>query len=142
MQEKHTQNNISKWMPLWIGDMRRECMGQPPEFVGMYLNLMMAAWENGGQLPDDEKHLCRISGATAAQWREYRQALANLFVPRHGVWSHNRIRVELEKAANISLRRKAASIKGNASRWGNAKSAAMTATDTLLAKIAEDGGIY
>lgn len=81
---KPTAANISKWMPLWIGDVRRECMGQPPEFIGMYVNLMMAAWEAGGQLQDDERILCRISGASAEQWIEHRQALANLFVPRGG----------------------------------------------------------
>ena len=141
-QDNQTPPNISKWMPVWIGDMRREAIGQPPEFTGMYLNLMMAAWENGGQLPDDEKQLCRISGASAAQWIEFRQALANLFVPRNGMWTHNLIRVELTKAATISQRRKEASQKGNASRWGNAKSQAKAATDELMAKIAADGGAY
>ena len=45
---KATAASIAKWMPLWIGDIRRECIGQSPEFVGMYVNLMMAAWEAGG----------------------------------------------------------------------------------------------
>ena len=97
---KATAASIAKWMPLWIGDTRRECMGQPPEFVGMYINLLMAAWEAGGHLVDDERQLCRISGASPEQWIEHRQALANLFVPRNGVWSHNLIREELNKAAN------------------------------------------
>lgn len=135
-----TAPNITKWLPVWIGDMRRETMGHPPEFVGMYMNLMMAAWENGGQLPDDEKQLCRISGATPTMWIEYRQDLANLFVPRHGTWSHNRIREELQKAATISERRKLASKKGNDTRWG--KTEAKVKTDELLEKIKADGAAY
>lgn len=138
--DTNTSANISKWMPLWIGDMRREVNGHPLEFQAMYLNLMMAAWERGGQLPDDEKQLCRISGASASQWIEHRQELANLFVPRNGTWSHNLIRTELVKAANISARRKAAAQKGNDIRWGRGPSKAEA--DALMAQIAKDGGAY
>ena len=138
---KATAANIAKWMPLWIGDTRRECMGQPPEFIGMYVNLLMAAWEAGGHLADDERQLCRISGATPEQWIEHRQALSLLFVPRNGVWSHNLIRDELHKAANISERRRAASQKGNDARWEGAREAKDSA-DALLAKIAADGVAY
>ena len=138
---KATAASIAKWMPLWIGDTRRDCMGQPPEFVGMYINLLMAAWEAGGHLVDDERQLCRISGASPEQWIEHRQALANLFVPRNGVWSHNLIREELHKAANISERRRAASQKGNEARWECARMAKQ-ATDALMAQITADGGSF
>jgi len=138
--DNQTSPNITKWMPVWIGDIRRETIGRPPEFTGMYLNLMMAAWENGGQLDDDESQLFRISGATAKQWVKHRQALANLFVPRNGVWSHNLIRTELVKAANISARRKVAAQKGNDIRWGRGPSKAEA--DALMEKIAKDGGAY
>ena len=133
--------NIAKWMPLWIGDMRREVMGQSLEFQAMYINLMMSAWENGGQITNDEKRLCRISGADTVQWLEHRQGLANLFVPGNGMWTHNLIREELAKAAAISLRRSEASRKGNESRWGNARSSAKAVSDTLMAKIANDGAV-
>jgi uncharacterized protein YdaU (DUF1376 family) len=133
------QASITKWMPLWIGDVRRECMGQPPEFFGMYVNLLMAAWENDGHLDDDERKLCRISGGSNEQWIEHRQALANLFVPRKGVWSHNLLREELHKAHNISIRRKDAGIKGNQARWG-AEREAKLATERLMAQITADGG--
>ena len=138
--DNQTSANISKWMPVWIGDMRRETIGQPPEFTGMYLNLMMAAWENGGQLQDDEKQLRRISGASSDQWIEHRQALANLFVPRNGMWSHNLIREELVKAANISARRKVAAQKGNDIRWG--RGASKAEADALIAQITKDGGAH
>ncbi len=136
-----TPVNIAKWMPLWIGDIRRETIGQPLEFIGMYVHLMMAAWENGGQLPDDEKHLYRTSGAASAQqWMEHRQGLANLFVPGRGMWTHNRIRDELMRAANVSKRRRDASQKGNDIRWGRGESKA--AADSILAKISKDGTAY
>ena len=106
----------------------------------MYVNLMMAAWQAGGQLSDDEKQLHRISGASQAQWIEHRQSLANLFVPRNGTWSHNLIREELVKAANISERRKLAAKKGNDLRWG--RGAAKAATDELINKITQDGNAY
>lgn len=135
-----TPANISKWMPLWIADMRRETIGYPLEFQAMYVNLMMTAWERGGQLPDDEKQLRRISGASEEQWLEHRQEIANLFVPGDGMWSHNKIREELVKAANISTRRKAASQKGNDIRWGRGES--KVAAKALLEKITKDGSPY
>ena len=139
-QHNTTPANISKWMPLWIGDIRRETNAYPLEFQAMYVNLLMAAWERGGQLPDDEKQLRRISGADAIQWREHRQELANLFVPRNGMWTHNLIRTELVKAENISLRRKEASRKGNDIRWG--RGVAKAQVDALMAQITKDGGAY
>jgi uncharacterized protein YdaU (DUF1376 family) len=142
-QDNQTPANISKWMPLWIGDLRRETNGKPLEFIALYVNLMMAAWENGGQLQDDEEYLFRASGAISAkQWMTHRQALANLFVPRHGAWTHNLIRTELLKAAAVAQRRKEASKKGNASRWGSARMNAKDATDALMEKIAKDGAAY
>lgn len=140
MNTKQPTANLSKWMPLWIGDMRRETIGQPPEFIGMYINLLMAAWENGGQIQDDDSYLCRISGGDRLQWIAHRQALANLFVPRQGVWSHNLIREELVKASNISTRRKLAGQKGNDIRWG--RTAAKAETNALMEKIAKDGGAF
>lgn len=141
-KDNQTPTNISKWMPLWVGETRRDTIGQPPEFVGMYINLMMAAWQNGGQLPDDEKQLCRISGADSAQWLEHRQALANLFVPMRGMWTHNLIREELAKAYKIREDRAAAGRSGGVNRWNKARSNAKAATDALMAQITKDGGAY
>lgn len=140
--DNQTPPNISKWMPLWVGDMRRDTIGQPPEFVGMYLNLMMVAWQNGGQLPDDEKQLRRISGADSIQWREHRQALANLFVPVGVTWTHNLIREELAKAYQIREDRIAAGRSGGVNRWTKARTKAKDATDALMAQITKDGGAY
>lgn len=137
-----TPANISKWMPVWIGDMRSDTIGQPPEFIGMYVNLMMAAWQNNGCLPDDERQLCRISGADAAQWAEHRQALANLFVPGVGMWTHNLIRKELAKAHKIREERVEAGRSGGVSRWTKARANAAAATNDLMAKIAGDGAAY
>lgn len=140
--DNQTPLNISKWMPLWIGETRRETIGQPPEFVGMYVNLMMAAWQNSGQLPDDESQLRRISGADAIQWHEHRQGLANLFVPMAGTWTHNLIREELAKAYKIRSDRSAAGRSGGVNRWTKARTAAQLETDALMAKISKDGGAY
>ena len=136
------QKNITKWMPLWIGNMRQEAIGQPPEFIGMYVNLMMAAWQNGGALPDDEKQLCRISSANTEQWVEFRQAIANLFVPGDGQWTHNLIREELAKAHKIHTDRTEAGRSGAVNRWSKARGQAKAATDSILEKIAKDGAAY
>ena len=108
----------------------------------MYVNLLMAAWEHGGQLPDDEKQLRRMSGADASQWREHRQDLANLFVPINGTWTHNAIRVELLKGQKIREERIAAGRTGGANRWAKARKKAKTVTDALMEQIQKDGGAY
>ncbi len=137
-----TKTNISKWMPLRIGDIRRETNSQPLEFQAMYVNLLMAAWERGGQLPDDEKQLMRISGADCTQWHEYRQELANLFVPGEGQWTHNLIREELAKAHKIHAKRTEAGRIGAVNRWGKARDSAKAATDSILEKISKDESAY
>ena len=109
---KATAASIAKWMPLWIGDTRRDCMGQPPEFVGMYINLLMAAWEAGGHLVDDERQLCPTCRFLA-------------------MWP---------MPSNDHLRH-AASQKGNEARWEGARMAKQ-ATDALMAQITADGGAF
>ena len=136
------KTNISKWMPLRIGDIRRETNSHPLEFQAMYVNLLMAAWERGGQLPDDEKQLMRISGADRNQWIEYRQELANLFVPGEGQWTHNLIREELAKAYKIHAKRTEAGRIGAVNRWGQSRGQAKAATDSILEKIAKDCAAY
>lgn len=132
---------VGVWLPVVIGDMRRDTLGMPAEFTGMYLNLMMAMWQNNGQLGNDEIYLCRISGATHEQWLRHRQDLANLFELGDGMWSHNGIRNELRKASLISESRKAAGKKANEVRWAKER-AAKQMVDSVMEKITQDGSAY
>lgn len=132
---------IGVWMPLMIGDVRRDTLGMPAEFTGMYVNLMMAMWQNNGQLNDDEAYLCRISGASHEQWMRHRQDIANLFFPGDGSWNHNGIREALKKAGKISESRKAAGTTAINARWAKEREAKALAK-TLMEKIAQEGGSY
>lgn len=134
-------SKVGIWMPVMIGDIRRDTMGHPPEFVGMYINLMMAMWQNNGQLSDDEGYLCRISGASHDQWIRYRSELSNLFVPGYSLWTHNGIRVQLAKAGQVSETKRIAAKKGNETRWSKDREAKKL-TQTLLEKITHDGSAY
>jgi len=143
MQNQAINPAILKWLPIWIGDARRETIGQPPEFIGMYLNLMMATWESGGEISDDEAQLRRIAGADQKQWQQHRHALANLFEPGNGTWSHSKIREELTKAANINAKRRVSSKTANDVRWCNSPSRAHNAVaKAIVAKITQDGVAY
>ena len=132
---------VGIWLPVVIGDMRRDTLGMPAEFTGMYLNLMMAMWQNNGQLSDDEAYLCRVSCASHEQWLRYRQELANLFVPGDDMWTHNGIRNELRKAGQISESRRAAAKVAINARWAKEREA-KAHTAVLMAKITQDGGAY
>lgn len=78
-----------EWMPLNIADMRRDTIGQPIEFFGMYINLLEELWLNGGQLANDDAALRKSSGATQKQWQAHRKALAGLFVVDADKWTHS-----------------------------------------------------
>ena len=77
----------ANWLLLNIENIRRDTTGQPAVFVGMYMNLMMAMWQNEGQLNGNESQLIRVSGATVSQWMRHRRALSKLFAEGPRVWT-------------------------------------------------------
>lgn len=134
-------DRIGIWMPLIIADIARDTLGFPLEFYAMYLKLMTAMWQNNGQLRDNEDYLRRVSGATAAQWIQHRQDIANLFVPGDGSWTHNGIREQLARAGAVSESRRSAGKIAINTRWAREREAKKV-VDSVLEKIKQDGSAY
>jgi len=65
---------------------------------GAYLLLIFAYWTKGEPLPDSDARLARITKMSDAEWLAVRDTLTEFFVIENGVWTHNRIDIELEKA--------------------------------------------
>jgi uncharacterized protein YdaU (DUF1376 family) len=122
------------WMPLYVGDYRRDTAHLTTLEHGAYLLLIMHYWETG-PLPDDDRQLSRIVGLSLKQWLAIRERVKSFFLNsaammnvQHlldGHWHHKRIDAEREKAENISTKRKMAAFKSrpttrgrnNVGRW-------------------------
>ena len=116
----------SPWMPLYVADYLADTRRLSMAEHGAYMLLIMEYWRNGG-LPDDERRLARIVGATPDEWLQVRDNVAELFQPG---WRHKRIDAELAKSRDKSEAAKASASrrwesKGNANAHANAHANAM-----------------
>ena len=108
-------------MPLYVADYLADTRRLSLAEHGAYMLLIMEYWRNGG-LPNDDRKLARIVGATDAEWATVRENLFELFQPG---WKHKRIDEELGKARE---RADKASKAAN-ERWRKAQEAAEQCLD-------------
>ena len=80
-------------MPLYVGDYLGDTGHLTTAQHGAYLLLMMHYWRKG-ELPDDDRQLCKIAKLPLKTWCEYRATLQDFF---YEGWKHNRIDAELAK---------------------------------------------
>lgn len=92
------------WMPLYVADYLADTRHLGGLEHGAYLLLLMHYWQTGG-LPDDDTQLSRIACATPGEWRKIRGVIAGFFEPG---WKHGRVEAELQKAREISAKRRGA----------------------------------
>src|SRR6202040_3610116 len=85
------------WMPLYVGDYLGDTGHLTTTQHGAYLLLMMHYWRKG-ELPDDDRQLCKIAKLPLKTWNEYRATLQDFF---HDGWKHKRIHAELERMMGI-----------------------------------------
>jgi uncharacterized protein YdaU (DUF1376 family) len=90
------------WMPLFIADYRRDTMLLEPEEHGVYLLLIMEYWV-AGSLPNNEQKLAKICGISRTKFAKISKKIRHFFSVS---WTHKRIDQELEKARQISAKRK------------------------------------
>jgi len=110
--------NISIWMPLMIGDFRRATYDMSHECCGMYMALLIALWENDGQISSNEDDLRMICRASRQEWDRHKLKLSRLFYVGDGCWMHNGIREQLARAKKVSAARSEAGKASSAKRWG------------------------
>ncbi len=106
------------WMPLMIGDFRRDTYDMSPECGWMYLQLLMALWQNDGQISSNEDDLRNICRASRAEWDRNKLKLSRLFYDGPGCWMHNGIREQLARAKRVSATRSEIGKLANEKRWG------------------------
>jgi uncharacterized protein YdaU (DUF1376 family) len=86
------------WMPVFIGDYLAETMHLTAAQHGSYLLLLMAAWRRDGTLPDDDARFTLPARMSAAEWAENRAILAEFFTIADGMWRHERLTEEYQRA--------------------------------------------
>jgi len=96
------------WMSLYVGDYLGDTGHLTTTQHGAYLLLMMHYWRKG-ELPGDDRQLCKIAKLPLKTWNEYRATLLDFF---HDGWKHKRIDAELERMMRVSAKRAIAGQKG------------------------------
>jgi uncharacterized protein YdaU (DUF1376 family) len=97
------------WMPINIGDFRSETAHFNPAERGIYVSLIFYAWENGGNIPLDDRKICRITGCDPRLWWQYKGNILPLFdTVDASTVQHRKVVQELHRLDEISSKRKAA----------------------------------
>lgn len=110
------------WMPLYVSDYLAGTSHLSAEEHGAYLLLLMHAWVNGGELPDDEERLRRVARLEPKSWRASREVILAYFQQEGGCLRHHRVDTELKRAMSLVEQRieagKASAAKRKATRDG------------------------
>lgn len=117
------------WMPLVIGDYKKDTGRLTRDLHGGYLLLIMEYWTTG-PLVDDDAELAAIVLAGPKEWKAIRPKLERFFSIVDGVWRHKRIDAELERWTA----KKAVYIE-RAAAGGRAKAAKSSASSTTKALL-------
>lgn len=115
--EKKTPKHDT-WMPLYVSDYLADTMLLSTEQHGAYMLLLMAAWKNGGWLPDDGEQLMQITRLQPKQWLRHEPILRGFFSVADGRWLHGRVQAELDKAKGKVAQKAEAGTSGAAAKWG------------------------
>ncbi len=105
------------WMPLYVGDYLADTQHLTIEQSGAYMHLLMAYWTSGKALPDNDKRLAAICKMSHQQWAQTRPVVEEFFDRESGVWVHNRVEQELDKAVGKRQQRAEHGKVGAAKRW-------------------------
>lgn len=133
------------FMQLYVSDFIGDTLHLSAEQIGAYMLLLMAMWNAGGELPDDDAKLARIARMSIKKWRSDAVDLRGFFEARDGVIFHNRLTKELQKSERKSQSRSAAgaeggrakALKDKEARLANATSKPQHSPDTRSQNISD-----
>lgn len=113
------------FMQLYVSDFLGDTLHLSTELVGAYLLLLMAMWNAGGSLPDDEAKLARVARMTVKKWRAVSPDLMSFFDVSEGKVQHHRLTKEFQKSERQSESRASAGAKGGTAKALNNKNRAL-----------------
>lgn len=104
------------FMQLYVSDYLGATRALTAEQHGAYLLLLMSMWNAEGDLPNDPKTLARLACCTPSRWAKICGPVLDKFDAEGDRLTHARLRLELKKAQEKSIKRAEAGTRG-----GNAK---------------------
>lgn len=104
------------FMQLYVSDFIGDTLHLSAEQVGVYMLFLMAMWNAGGVLPDDEAKLARVARMSIKKWRSISDDILEFFERHDGAISHNRMTEELQKVESKTQSRASAGAKGGAAK--------------------------
>jgi len=102
------------FMQLYVSDFVGDTLQLSTEQIGAYMLMLMAMWNAGGRLPDDDAKLARVARLSRKKWRTISGDLLTFFEREGGEIGHKRLTKELHKAQVKSEARAAAGARGGA----------------------------
>jgi len=102
------------FMQLYVSDFVGDTLPLSTEQIGAYMLILMAMWNAGGRLPDDDAKLARVARLSLKRWRAISVDLLSFFEREAGEIGHKRLTRELHKAQGKSEARAAAGARGGA----------------------------
>ncbi|WP_246707452.1 DUF1376 domain-containing protein [Mesorhizobium sp. NZP2077] len=99
-------------MQLYVSDFVGDTLQLSTEQIGAYMLMLMAMWNAGGRLPDDDAKLARVARLSLKKWRAISVDLLIFFEREGGEIGHKRLTKELHKAQVKSEARAAAGARG------------------------------
>ncbi len=82
------------YMPLWVSDFLGDTLDLDAKEVGSYILLLMAMWQRGGTLPDDQAKLKRVA-RIGRDWPRVWASIERYFEAKNGVITNKRLSQEL-----------------------------------------------
>jgi uncharacterized protein YdaU (DUF1376 family) len=108
------------FMPLYCGDLIRDTMHLTPAEFGLYMRLLIHAWNHDGLIPLNDHRLCLITHCEPRIWWKSRDAVLKFFCSVDASTAqHDRIVIELRRYREISKKKKAAALQMHAKRKAN-----------------------
>ena len=104
------------FMQLYVSDFVGDTLHLSTELVGAYLLLLMAMWNAGGALPNEERKLATIARLSLKKWRAIAGDLMAFFTVEGDEVTHNRLRKELRKSQRKTEVRADAGARGGNAR--------------------------
>lgn len=99
-------------MQLYVADYLGDTRHLTTEQHGAYLLLLMTMWRAEGKLPNCDKKLARIVGATASRWAKIKADVLEFFDVEEDFITNKRLMFELKKASEKSIKRAEAGTRG------------------------------
>lgn len=112
-------DNVGDYMPLFLGDYRRDTTDLTCLEHGAYLQLLSELWIAGGHLPFDPPRLAKRISLSPAKWDGVWARIGRFFDVFEGKVSQKRLLYELQQARRLRMARTKSGRKGADARWGN-----------------------